>query len=147
MKKFFMLCFVCLIFGCASYKDEVKPINAVEILGIKGKPLTGKTYSVSCEGNRRTGKDDVWACVLKKASEQAKADGYKYFTILEKDAFVPNMAGSYDKIKLSTTAPVKHKYLKSTKTYTTIILVLEDDELSPWKNIYTVEDYLIKSSK
>ncbi len=130
------------MFGCAMYSDEAKPISATEIMGIKGKPFVGKTYYAKCEGNSRATKEDVWKCVLKKASEQTKTAGYEYFTILERDAYVATKKGGSEKVKLSTTAPVKHKYEKRKNTYTTVFLVLDETQLSPWKNIYNVNDYL-----
>ena len=169
-KKFVYIVFLFSLFGCVQHNiwnpPRVEEIDPLEIIGVQGKPFVGKLYLSTCQSNAFGNTSTAKKTALKNAAEKADELGYKYFTVLDQDTRVDNKIGSYttyDSITSHTTAsvhgsggyaygnattttrvPRTNVYNYEFNTYTVVFLLLNEDELEKWNNIYSVSNYLSK---
>ena len=169
MKKILVLVLLSLSVSACTYNlfnpPKVKELDPVEMFGTRGKVLEGRLYLATCETNAFGSAETARNTNLKKAAKTAKKKGFSYFTILDRNSFSKMKTVSYTthenitsktnfnaygsdgysvrgNVDTNYRVPVKNTFNTEFHTSKILFLLLNEDELDYWNNIYSVEKYL-----
>lgn len=168
MKKLIYFLVLLLSFTGCKYNiynpPKVSELDPVAIFGMKGKFLEGRLFESMCQSNAFGSQESARKTSLKNAAKKAKKLGYKYFTVLDRqhskkdnytnfttyqmvqnntNASVYGTGGyAYGHANTITYVPQDKTLHSEFHTYSIIFLLLNENELDGWNNIYEVEKYL-----
>lgn len=169
MKKILLLPVLCLLASACTYNvfnpPKVKELDPVEMFGTRGKVLQGRLYQATCESSKWGSAQSAFNTNVKKAAKTANKKGYKYFTILDKSSKSRTRNYSYTTYQNSTAtskfsargqdgysvtgtldttynSPVQNNVSEDLHTSQVVFVLLNENELDYWNNIYSVEKYL-----
>lgn len=168
MKKLIFFVLLLLPFIGCSYNimnpPKVSELDPVAIFGVKGQVLNGRLFESTCQSNAFGNQSTARKTSLKNAAKKAKKLGYNYFTVLDSQNFKEDKftnLTSYQQVMSHTNAsvygnghsaygsadttvwvPTNQMMHTEFHTYSIIFLLLKDNELDGWNNIYSVKKYL-----
>lgn len=167
MKKYFVLAALLSLIGCrynVFNPPHVEELDPIALFGTKGRILEGRLFKSTCESNAFGNMDSAKKTSLKNAAKTAQENGYDYFTIIDKTNSVKTNQIKYQSYqratantdisvhgndgyvygKAQTTAwiPKEESYETDFNTYSFVFLLLRENELDGWNNIYEVKKYL-----
>lgn len=168
MKKIIILFLLAFVFAGCTYNianpPKVKELDPVAMFGVKGRPLEGRLFLSSCESNAFGNMDSAKRTALKNAAKKARKLGYKYFTVIDRDARTKRNKinyTTYDNVRADTqvsafgpggyaygdintniSVPVTQTMETEFQTYEFIFFLLDENEIDGWDNIYSVAKYL-----
>ena len=168
MKKILIAVTCILLSGCVRWNvwnpPKVEEIDPVELIGVQGKPLSGRLWRSTCQSNAFGNADTAKQKALENMAEKAYEQGYKYFCLLDTEKSVQDNLGSFTTNNTSTsfstiglnssngtsvrgnvwtTASTPQTNYFSTRfhTFSGIFLLLKEDDVDKAPNVYTVEKY------
>lgn len=146
IKKILITFPVIFIIGCSTVNvgvsiDKLRPN---EILGAGYDHLTGKLYSIFCGGNGYASFTDVKTKCLYEISKTAYENKYKYFTVINVDTDTENTPATTGYMINGSYYSYSYNITKHSVEY--IFLLIEENEISKYKNYYIVKDYYTPSS-
>jgi len=165
-KKMKKMLFILILLGCIGcvqnpiYWPSVTEIDVTEYMGLKGKSYQGKVWISKFVGSGFCSQERAYKEALKNAAKKTNELGYNYFSVLTNNTYTPyknvsitehqqiysqsTITGTlgYNTINTITNVPINKTYNLPTVPHSSIIfIVLDEQDLHLFQNIYSINDY------
>jgi hypothetical protein len=120
-------------------------MNPMEIFGTNGAILEGRLFRSFCESNAFGNASTARNTAITNAAKKAKVLKYPYFTIIWDNVDQKLNTGSFDTTEYYRRGGrtiTTHQYNTTFYTYDCVFIILNQNELEGWDNIYSVSNYV-----